>query len=77
MTRDEALAAWERALEEEFGLVLTLESIDDKRSIEKTLYDTRQRSGNPDLDMLMIARPGDNPLELWIVKKTTDMTDFR
>lgn len=77
MTPGFALACWERALTEEYGLVLTLDKEEDKRVIEKTLYEARQKSGNPDLEQLMIVRPGDNVLELMIIKKTTDMEDFR
>lgn len=72
-----ALACWERALTEELGIILTLESEDDKREIERVLYSSRQKAGNPDLECLMLARPGDDPKELWIVKKTTDMSDIK
>lgn len=71
-----ALACWERAAEEELGVILVLESADDKREIERVLYAVRQKAGNPDLEALMLARPGDEPRELWIVKKTTDMSDI-
>lgn len=77
MTPEFALACWERALAEEIGVILTLESPDDKRKIEQTLYAARQASGNPDLEVLMLAKPGDALAELWIVKKTTDMSDVK
>lgn len=69
-----ALACWERALTEEVGIAVVLEDPKDKRRVEQMLYDARLKSGNPDLEVLMIAKPGDAPEELWILKKTTDMT---
>lgn len=70
-----ALACWERALAEEIGIIITLADAADTRKAEKLLYAARQKSGNPDLEELMIARPGDAPEEMWIIKKTTDMKD--
>lgn len=72
-----ALAYWERALTEEFGVIIELDKPEGKRTIMKDLYEARAKSGNPDLDVLMIANPGDNPAEIWIVKKTTDMSDIK
>lgn len=77
MTPEFALACWERALAEEIGIIITLNSVKDKREIERALYDSRKESANPALEALLIARPGDNPLELWILKKATDMEDIR
>lgn len=76
MTHDIALACWTRALTEEFGIILILESPDDKRMIEKALYDARQASGDPRLQELSLVKPGDKPEEFWIIKKTTDMSDI-
>lgn len=75
MTPALALACWERALAEEIGIIITLEDISQKRAVEKLLYDARQASGNPDLEQLMLAKPGDKPEEMWIVKKATDMSE--
>lgn len=77
MTPDFALACWERALTEDIGIIITLAEADDKREIERALYKARQASGNPDLEALSIAKPGDAPRELWIIKKLTNMEDFR
>lgn len=76
MTPDFALACWERALGEEIGIIITLEEGQDKRQIEGILYKARQQSGNPDLEALALAKPGDQPRELWIIKKMTDMSDL-
>jgi hypothetical protein len=75
MTPDLALTCWERATSEEIGLILEFPSLEARRSAEKMLYDSRIASGNPNYEVLMIARPGDKPEELWIIKKTTDMRD--
>lgn len=75
MTHEFAITLWERALAEDIGVILTLATERDKRAIEGTLYEARKLAGNPELETLMIAKPGDNPLELWIVKKMTDMED--
>lgn len=76
MTPSIALTIWERALSEEIGIILTLTDLRDKRRIEKVLYEARKEAFRPELDALLIARPGDNPLELWILKKATDMEDI-
>lgn len=76
MTPALALACWERALAEEIGIIIVLDDVEDKRRVEKMLYEARQKSGNPDLETLCIARPGDALEELWIIKKATDMSDF-
>lgn len=75
MTPETALALWRRALTEEIGIVLTVE-VQHKRAIEQVLYEARKSAADPALDVLMIAKPGDAPEELWIVRKTTDMSDF-
>lgn len=72
-----AIACWERAATEELGIILTLDDERDKRVIEQTLYKARQMSQNPSLDCLMIVQPGDNVKEIWLVKKTTDMSDIK
>lgn len=77
MTPDFALACWSRALTEEIGIILTLSNVADKREIERLLYQARKAAGDPALDEIRLARPGDNPLELWLIKKTTDMEDVR
>lgn len=75
MTPAFALACWERALVEEIGLVIEFPTLEARRSAEKMLYDSRTESQNPSYEALMIARPGDKPEEIWIMKKTTDMRD--
>ena len=75
MTPALALACWERALAEEIGIIITLETVEDKRRVEKLLYDARQKSGNPDLEQLRLCKPGDALEEIWLVKIMTDMRD--
>lgn len=75
MTPAFALACWERAATEELGLILTLAPGVSKRSVEKALYDARQRSGNPDLQALSLVLPGDAEREVWLVRKPVDMKD--
>ena len=75
MTPETALAIWRRARTEEIGVILEVDP-KDKRVIENLLYEVRKSSGDSTLEDLMIARPGDAPGELWIVRKSTDMSDF-
>jgi hypothetical protein len=75
MTPATALAYWERALEEEIGIIIVLATVDTKRIVEKALYEARQASGNPALMELRLCKPGDRLEELWLVKKSTDMED--
>jgi len=75
MNYETALAIWHRAKKEEIGVILELDP-KDKRQIENVLYEARKKSGDQSLDAFMIARPGDAPNELWIVRKATDMSDF-
>ena len=75
MTPALALATWERALAEEIGLIVEFPSLEARRSAETMLYNSRTESQNPSYEGLMIARPGDAPNEIWIMKKTTDMRD--
>lgn len=73
MTLAIALELWARASAEEIGLIITLASLEDKRRVEKALYEARTETGG--FEELMLAKPGDRPEELWIIKKTTDMRD--
>ncbi len=75
MTPETALAIWHRAKTEGLGVILVVEQ-KDKRVIENLLYEVRKSSGDESLAEFMIARPGDAPGELWIVRKSTDMSDF-
>lgn len=75
MTPTVALALWRRAAEEEIGIIISLADPADKRRAEGALYDARKEARDPTLADLMIAKPGDAPHELWIIKKTTDMRD--
>jgi hypothetical protein len=75
MTPTFALACWERAAGEEIGLIIEFENLEARRSAEKMLYESRTESQNPAYENLMIARPGDAPNELWVIKKATDMKD--
>lgn len=77
MTPALALAAWERAAEEEIGIIITLADVRDKRRVERMLYEARQGSGNPDLQTITLAKPGDKPEEIWLIKQTTDMRDIK
>lgn len=79
MTPEAALAYWYRALDEEIGIILTFTSTDDRRVFMNALYEARASAiaADPTLETLSLAKPGDAPNELWIIKKTTDLTDIR
>lgn len=76
MTQPEALSLWLRALDEEFGVKIPIPSPEARRSLEKALYDARTASGDPRLQTLSLVKPGGDPPEYWLIKKTTDMTDI-
>lgn len=73
MTPTIALELWARAASEEIGIIITLADPADKRRVENALYEARAEMGG--FQDLMLAKPGDKPEELWIIKKTTDMRD--
>ena len=46
----------------------------DKRRVEKLLYEARK--DRPELKELIMCHPGDNLREIWLVKRSTDMSDI-
>lgn len=68
VTKTQALAYWHRARSEEFGVALR---VDDRRGIQKILYDARTEAADPALQEIMMVMPkGD---EIWLIKKTVEL----
>jgi len=57
---------WEEAQAQEFGLLVTCETEQDKKLLVVALYECRKRSGG--FEELMLAKP--STTEIFIVKKT-------
>lgn len=73
MTLAQAMDVWQRAVQEELGLVVVLEDKKDMTNIRPLLYKARQVANNPEYENLVICLPGDAPNELIIVKKTVEL----
>lgn len=73
-TMDAVRVYWLQAVAEEFGIIITLPSPDEKHRLEDALYESRRALADPAMAEFMLAHPGDRPEELWIVRKTTDLT---
>ena len=57
---------WEEAQAQEFGLLVTCETEQDKKLLVVALYECRKRSGG--FEELMLAQP--STTEIFIVRKT-------
>ena len=68
------LPLWQRALEHEIGIAFKVLNV-ERRYFANTLYEARKLAADPalmDLIMFQPAAPYDN--ELWICKKTVELT---
>lgn len=67
------LPLWQRALEDEIGIRFVVAGV-ERSYFRNTLYETRQASGDPqleDLIMFLPAAPFDN--EIWICRKAVEL----
>jgi hypothetical protein len=76
LDRTFALSCWTKALGNEFGLRIVLESVDDIGAARYDLYQARQKSGNKALDRLVLCLPGDALNEIWLVKRPDEKMEI-
>lgn len=69
LTRDAALALWDRAAAAEIGCGIGTK---DKRSLQNMLWTVRQEANNPAHANLVIVLPADLD-EVWIIKRQVEM----
>lgn len=64
---------WLRALDLEIGLAVRFAGI-EQASFTALLYKARDTLHNPALGELGLVQPSDPPDEVWIIKKTTELS---
>lgn len=67
---DEMLPLWYNALDEEIGIFIKVDP-KDRAKLVNTLYDAKQRTGDPELEVLMLLQPAQDLI--YIAKKTTEV----
>ena len=74
MTPEVCRELWNKASEVEIGIAIEVKPV-DVSFLTNLLYATRADMRNPQLDNLILIRPGPKPNELWLMKKTTELPD--
>ena len=70
LSREAALALWDRAANAEIGIGITTK---DKRALQNMLYNVRNETNDPSLADLVIILPAKPADEVWIMRKQVTM----